>query len=130
MADTALVLALTSDLWFLSRIRSAVGTRATVATVRRAADLPDRAAAAPPALVLIDLNAPGQEWADAVRRLRAAPATAAVPVIAFGPHVDVGAQALARAAGADRVLSNQRFTDGLPVLLAPYLPDRPDQPPA
>lgn len=125
MAETALVLALTSDLWFLSRIRSAIGTRAMVTTVRRAADLPERAAAMVPALVLVDLNAPDPDWADAVRQLRVAPSTANVPVIAFGPHVDVAAQTLARASGATRVLSNQRFTDGLPDLLAPYLPGQP-----
>jgi hypothetical protein len=42
-------------------------------------------------------------------------------VVAFGPHVDQESQTAARASGADRVLSNSRFTETLPDLLARYV---------
>jgi CheY-like chemotaxis protein len=124
MGAPATILALTTDLWFLSRIRSAAGTLATIEAVRRAGDLLDRARATGPALVLVDMNAAGQDWADTVRRLKSEPATATINVIAFGPHVDRESQALARSAGADRVLSNQRFVETLPQLLAQALADQ------
>jgi CheY-like chemotaxis protein len=121
-ADSPLILALVPDLWFLSRLRaSAAEYGAVVESVRRAEHLAARAAAARPALVIVDIGTPGQDWAAAIRQLKQATATAAVPVVAFGPHVDHAGQAAARAAGADRVLSNRRFTEALPATLAGYL---------
>lgn len=120
--DQPLILALVPDLWFLARLRaSAAAYGATVEDLRRAEHLAARAAATRPALIIVDIGTPDQDWAAAIRQLKQAAATATVPVIAFGPHVDQAGQAAARAAGADRVLSNRRFTETLPALLAGYL---------
>jgi CheY-like chemotaxis protein len=117
-----LVLALVPDLFFLSRLRAAAEARgAKVEVVRRADRLAGRAIEARPALVIVDMGTRGEDWAAAIRALRADPAGAALPVVAFGPHVDQEAQSEARAAGASRVLSNSRFTETLPDLLAGYV---------
>ena len=89
--------------------------------VRRADDLPVRAAEALPALVLVDMNSDSRIGPPPCGAVRTAPATTTVPVVAFGPHVDVTAQALARTAGANRVLSNQRFLEALPDSMARYV---------
>lgn len=122
-ATSPAVLALVPDLFFLSRLRAAVtGHGARVEAVRRPADLATRAAALAPALIVVDMGSAGNDWAAAIRSVRDDPVTAALPIIAFGPHVEVDNQAAARAAGATRVLSNSRFVADLPGLLARYLP--------
>ncbi|MFO7259926.1 MAG: hypothetical protein DIU52_002140 [bacterium] len=113
------VLALAADLLFASRIRAtAAAIGATVHLVRSAEELLARARETSPRLVLIDLQARAGDPADAIRRLRAAPETAAVPIIAFGPHVSREAIEAARAAGATRVLARSAFVRELPGLLA------------
>jgi CheY-like chemotaxis protein len=117
-----LILALAPDLWFLTRLRSAAeAVGALVEPVRRAERLHERAAEARPALIVVDMATPAQDWAAAIRALKGDPRTAATIVVAFGPHVDAASQRAARDAGADRVLSNRAFTDAFPRLLADYL---------
>ena len=121
-ASTPTILALVPDLFFLSRIRAAAEQHGVaVETVRRAERLVPRATEVAPTLIIVDMGIVDQDWAAAVRDLKANPATASVPLIAFGPHVDHESQTTARSAGADRVLSNSRFTESLPDLLDHYL---------
>lgn len=114
-----LVLGLVPDLLFASQIEQALerlGYR--VELVADAAALVQRAAAARPAVVLVDLAARGIDAPAAIRALKTDPATAAVPVVAFGPHRDTAARAAAVAAGADAVVANARLAFDLPRLVA------------
>ena len=129
-----LILALAPDLWFLTRLRTAAdAVGAVVEPVRRAERLHERAAAAHPALIVVDMATPDQDWATAIRAIKDDLQTSAIVVVAFGPHVDAASQRAARDAGADRVLSNRAFTDAFPKLLAGYLAEpssgRDEQPP-
>ena len=110
------VVAVVNDLMFGSRIRSAA-EHAGVRTlfVRTPAEL--QASAAEAHLVLLDLETRWLDAPAAVRALKATAATAAVPVIAFGSHVNGEALQEARAAGADRVLARSAFVKVLPDLL-------------
>lgn len=113
------VLGLTADLVFASRIRAAAtAVGATVHLTRSAEELLARARETAPRLVLIDLDARTADPVEAIRRLRATPETAAVPIVAFGPHVSREAIAAARDAGATRVLARSAFVRELPALLA------------
>ncbi len=56
-------------------------------------------------------------WSEAVRALKADPTGATVPVLAFGPHVDVAAQRAALAVGCERVVTRGKFAAELPALL-------------
>ncbi len=76
--------------------------------------------AGPAAMVLVDLEAPGA--VEMVRAFKADPALAAVPVVGFYPHVNVGTRAAAVAAGIDRALTRSAFTTLLPTLLAGEAP--------
>jgi CheY-like chemotaxis protein len=119
LAGSTRVLALVADLLFAARIRgTADAAGVTARTFASAAALEEAARAGAPALVLVDLGARGADPAALIARLRAEPATARVPVIAFAAHVEREAIAAARRAGADRVLARSAFVRELPDLLA------------
>ncbi len=112
------VIAWAADLTSAARIRGAAQATGTELRLARDADALLRAAAAEqPRLIVVDLEARGDP-AAAIARLKADAATAAIPVIAFAPHVREEAIAAARAAGAERVLARGAFLRDLPRLLA------------
>ncbi|HEX6940874.1 MAG TPA: response regulator [Longimicrobiales bacterium] len=111
-------LALVADLKFAARVRgaaAAVGAR--VRTVHSADTLLEAARAETPGMILLDLDLRGADVPALVRALKADPALAGVPVIAFGAHVRRDALAAAREAGADRVLARSAFVRVLPELM-------------
>jgi two-component system, cell cycle response regulator DivK len=61
----------------------------------------DLAGSAAPDLILMDLSLPIIDGWEATRRLKAADATRAIPVIALTAHAMVGSQEQALAAGCD-----------------------------
>jgi CheY-like chemotaxis protein len=123
-----LLIALVDDLLFLSRIREA-GRAAgiEVRAVRGASDLLD-AARDDGRLVLVDADSGRLPWKAAVAALRAEPATAFLPVVAFVSHVQVDHAQAARAAGASRVLARSAFVKELPELVAQAARPRTEEP--
>ena len=93
------VVALLADLFFAPHfahvIRTQGGAPLLVDTADALVQAVDRHF---PVLALVDLAAPG-DWAAALRRLKLRPTTRALPVYAFGAHVDAPALRAARAAG-------------------------------
>jgi CheY-like chemotaxis protein len=94
----------------------------------------EAAIAAWPVLVLIDVSA-AAGWHEVVRRAKTQPENRAVPIIAFGSHVDTAALQAARTAGCDHAWARSRFMAELPALVqaAVQPPARPvagcDEPP-
>jgi uncharacterized protein len=115
-APLPVVVTLEADLFFSVRIEAAVraaGARPVV--VESAAALWD-ATEAWPGLVLIDLAAaPG--WDNVVRRAKSLPEFRAIPIVAFGSHVDADLLKAARSAGCDHAWARSRFTTELPQLI-------------
>ncbi len=95
---------------------SALGHEAAVAgDVVEAAEL---CRARPCAYIILDLGMSDIEIAPAVARLREA--AGAVPMIAFGSHVNKARLDEARAAGCAEVLPRSKFSADLPALLRRY----------
>lgn len=69
-------------------------------------------------LVVLDLALWSQPWPKALAEVRAARPT--VPVLAYGPHVDVETRRAAQAQGATRVVTKQQLVADLPGLLRRY----------
>jgi PleD family two-component response regulator len=76
----------------------------------------ERCAAAPPDLLLIDLDATTEPFA-LVRALKADARTHAIPLVGFFPHIDPELSRAALEAGIDTVLSRRAFVAKLPGLL-------------
>ncbi len=112
------VVALLADLFFAPHfahvIRTQGGAPLLVDTADALVQAVDRHF---PVLALVDLAAPG-DWAAALRRLKLRPTTRALPVYAFGAHVDAPALRAARAAGADHAWARSRLLAELPALVA------------
>jgi uncharacterized protein len=109
------VAALAADLFVATRVESAI--RAAGADARMVDTVPALWDAIErwPELVLIDLSAPA--WEEPVRRAKTLPQTRAIPVVAFGSHVDTTTLRAARQAGCDHAWARSRFFEELPRLL-------------
>jgi predicted metal-dependent hydrolase len=70
-----------------------------------------------PALILVELSSTTIPWADWIAAVKSSPATRRIPVIAFGPHTDLGLRQRALDAGADLVVANSRLLSALPELI-------------
>jgi len=68
-----------------------------------------------PELVLVDLAAPG--WEEPVRLAKTLPHTKAIPIVAFGSHVETEKFQAARRAGADHAWARSRLMEELPALV-------------
>jgi len=107
------VVALEPDLFFAVKITDTLkraGFQTRIA--RNAAAFRDYLEGEGYALALVNTAARGIDWQAGVISAR----EVGVPVIAYGPHVDLDTQAAARAAGATRVITNSRLAE-LPAII-------------
>src|SRR5260221_28593 len=108
------VLAVIPDMFFATKVAAtaeAAGIALELTPPERAAE---RAGESSPALVLVDLHAPGS-----VALVSALKASApALPVVGFFSHVETDLRRDALAAGADAVLPRSQFVARLAALLA------------
>ena len=110
------ILLLVPDLMFSVRIADAVRAQGwEPREVASGRTLLGEARAGAAAIVL-DTQA-RNDWLDAVKELKADAATAAIPILAYGSHVDVEAQRAAVQAGVDRLVTRGKLVAELPELL-------------
>ena len=96
--------------------------------VMTAADAPAAQAAIRlrrPGLILMDLQLPGMDGFELTRRLKADPATAAIPVIAVTSYAMSVDKLSAMQAGCDAYVTKPIDTRTLPALIARFMAARP-----
>ncbi len=110
------VIAIVPDLFFATRIAAtakAVGVEVSLLGMPQALE---RITGQPPDLLLLDLHADG-DAAGLVRALKQDPRTSALPMVAFGSHVEHERLQAVREAGADHAMARSAFTRLLPQIL-------------
>ncbi|MFZ5478371.1 MAG: response regulator [Myxococcota bacterium] len=75
-----------------------------------------------PALVLMDLGLPGMDGLELTRRIKADPATRALPVVAVTARVMQGDEERARLAGCDAYVPKPVDTRALRALVRSFVP--------
>ncbi|MGB4977212.1 MAG: hypothetical protein WBR35_10780, partial [Anaerolineae bacterium] len=114
------------DLFFSVRVTDAIQALGGVPDLVESADELWEAIGRWPALVLIDMTAPG-DWLAVVRRAKNLPHTRLIPIVAFGSHVESGALTAARQAGCDHAWARSRFVQELPALVRQHLEKIPEE---
>ena len=78
-----------------------------------------------PALLLFDLANQVIPWRQWIPLLKSSAATRQIPIVAFGPHVDVELMQEAKQIGVDFVYARSRFSNSMPQLLQEHahIPD-------
>ena len=122
MGDTGVLLLLDTDLFFVVKIRTTLQHAGyEVRTARALADFRRRLVEDAPTLALINTAIAHVDWRAAIAAAR----EQAIPVIAFGSHVDLETQRAARQAGATRVIANSKLAADLPGIVAQTLQAHP-----
>ncbi len=115
------IIAVVRDLFFSIRIKETLQAHGySVVVAKSPQALADALAEAQPALIILDLNFRGIDPPATIAQLKANPATQAIPILAFGSHLDHAARDAAKAAGADRVVPNSKLAEDLPALARRY----------
>jgi predicted metal-dependent hydrolase len=111
------------NLMFATRVEDVA--RALGANVVNPIDLADFLAALRDGarLVIVDSSTQHVPWMEWVRAAKDDPDTEAVPIIAFGSHVDVELRNRSLGAGVDRYMARSNFVDGMPEIIASAVRD-------
>jgi CheY-like chemotaxis protein len=113
------ILAILDDLLFTSKIRAAATQLGLpVSFARSAAAALGEMRAAPPQLVILDVNNPRVDALGIVSTMKADAALAGIPTVGFASHVQGAAIEAARAAGVNEVLARSAFAQQLPEILS------------
>jgi len=127
MTPSAVLLGLVSDLFFAAPIETAaraLGFQVHWVDRGEAEPPPGRSASfiarvveLQPALIIVELSSEAIPWERWITALKSSPATRRIPVIAFGPHVNIELRERAEEVGCEAVLAKSRFLSDLPALI-------------
>jgi CheY-like chemotaxis protein len=114
-----MILAVLDDLMFTSKIKTTASQLGATVVFARSSDsaLAEMKKAAP-ALVIFDLNNPRTNPLGIVAAMKADPALADIPTIAYASHVMTELIEEARRAGVGQVMARSLFTQKLADILA------------
>ncbi len=70
-----------------------------------------------PALILVDLTSDQFPWRQWVQNIKASESTRAMPIVAYGPHVQSADLKLVKELGADKVYSRGKFKSAMAQIL-------------
>jgi len=118
---TATIVALTDDLMVGTRIDGTLAAAGYAVQIVGDYDALLAAARAGAGAVVVSFGGRTGDGVAAIRALRANATTARLPILAFGPHVDMAARTAARDAGATRVTTNGAFFTRMPAIIAALL---------
>lgn len=113
MAAAKTILAMVSNLMYTVKIREAASKLGATAAFMESSEEMTKKLEDHPSLLIFDLTSLQPGWQETVRAAK----SEKIPIIAYGPHVDVVAREEALQAGVDEVYANSKFTLELSTLL-------------
>ncbi len=111
------VLAAVNNLFFVGKLQSAAKQASVELTFASSEDDVLEKARGGTELVVLDLGDQDMDAVEAIRKLRTAPETAGVQMLAFVRHTDPARAEEARQAGCERVMARSEFSAHLVDLL-------------
>ncbi len=122
MTDSAInrcfVLAAVEDIFFSAMIEPAARSAGVELRTALDSDQLRIALSGPlPSLIIFDLNSKTCRPLEAIRKIKADPRLAAVPLVGFLSHVQVELEAAAREAGCDQIMPRSAFAKNLARIL-------------
>jgi 1,4-dihydroxy-6-naphthoate synthase len=113
MTSETTVLAVTADLTLRSRIEVTLRNAGVPVRFVSAAGLGAALGDLTASLVLLDYSALDEAGWETIRAMKRGPVAPGVPVVAYGPHMDLQGRDRARDAGADEVVANSQIASQL-----------------
>ena len=111
MNETKTILVAVSDIFFYTKIRDAfLPSGYTLKRIRRTEDWKEKALEHQPIGMIVNMNDDRLNASDLLKALKATPETAAIPVLAFANHEEIGAWKLAKDLGIQKVVSRNEFS--------------------
>lgn len=105
------ILAAVNDIFFYTKLRDALKPLGyQLERARSQPEVPDKASAHRPAAVILDMNDPALDGLKALESLRAEPRFAALPVLAFANHEEIGTWQRAKQLGVTKIVSRNEFS--------------------
>ena len=104
---------LVDDMFFASKINAAAAQAGRQIERIKNREQLEQLRAAPPALVIVDLNSDRIDPLEAIEFLKSTPDLRPIPVVAFVSHVQTELIRRAQAAGCDHVLPRSAFNQKL-----------------
>jgi CheY-like chemotaxis protein len=111
--DEAKIGMLVDDMFFASKINAAAVQAARQIERIKTREQLEQLAAAPPSLVIVDLNSDRIDPIESIEFLKSTPDLRDIPVVAFVSHVQTELIRRAQAAGCDHVLPRSAFNQML-----------------
>lgn len=119
------VLAVTSDLTFRSRIDVTLRHAGIAVRFVNAAGLSAALLDSPASLLLVDYSALDDSAWEAIRAMKSGAPAARVPLVAYGPHMDLQGRDRAMQAGADEVVANSQIATQLVEIIRRHAREAP-----
>ena len=110
---TKRIMVLLGDLFFAPAVESGLRQQGYAPDVRHTDQPPTGLGDPPPALLIVELDAPEALWRPLVGQAGAA----GVPCLGYGPHVDLDLRQRALDAGVTQVVGRSAFATQLPTLV-------------
>jgi len=119
------VLAVTSDLTFRSRIDVTLRHAGIAVRFVNAAGLSAALLDSPASLLLVDYSALDDSAWEAIRAMKSGAPAARMPLVAYGPHMDLQGRDRAMQAGADEVVANSQIATQLVEIIRRHAGEAP-----
>jgi len=116
LSEPRRVVAIVDDLMLESRIETAAPDDIKLIFPRDAKEFKELLDPRPD-LIVVSMTGTRLPWVELIQATRAHPLSRDVPILAFGPHMDLELRHGALEAGATRVYANSAFMMALPRLL-------------